>query len=156
MIVIAPHSTRAACYTILLTSNTKRQAFFMVRGQIEIHLLEFSVLPVTSYSLITIRVSACIFPNFRQWRKDFTAIKFSRECRKFFINHINCLNSEKKPKSKFHFICTWINALNVTCELMVMLKQGIYKKNWILSILTYFQQLIQDEKEIPERHLLTG
>ena len=33
-------------------------------------------------------------------------IKFSRECRKFFISHVNCLNSGKNRKSKFHFICT--------------------------------------------------
>ena len=38
-------------------------------------------------------------------KKDFTVIKFSRECRKFFINHVNCLNSGKNTKSKFHFIC---------------------------------------------------
>ena len=105
MIVIAPHSTRAACYIVLLTSNTKRRASFLVRRHSETHLLKSSLLPVTSYSSMTIRVSACIFPNFRQWKKDFTVIKFSRECHNFFINHINCLNSEKKTKSRFRFIC---------------------------------------------------
>ena len=103
MIVVAAPSTRAACYTILLTSNTKRRAFFLVRGHSETHLLGSSVILVTSYSSITTRVSACIFPNFRQWKEDFTAIKFSRECRKFFVNHINCLNSEKtEVKNSFH------------------------------------------------------
>ena len=106
MIVIAPQSTRATFYSTLLTSNTKRPAFFLVRGHSETHLLESSVILVTLYSSITIRVSACIFPNFRQWKKDFTMIKVSRECRKFFIIHINCLHSEKKLKSKFHFILT--------------------------------------------------
>ena len=105
MIVIAPHSTRAACYIVLLTSNTKRGAFFLVRRHSETDSLESSLISVTSYSSITIRVLACIFPNFRQWKKDFTMIKFSRECRKFFISHVNCLNSGKNRKSKFHFIC---------------------------------------------------
>ena len=106
MIIIAPHSTRAACHTVLLTSNTKRRAFFLVRGHSETHLLESSVILLTSYSSITIRVSTCTFPKFRHWKKDFTAIKFSRECRKFFINHINCKNSKIKSKSNIHFICT--------------------------------------------------
>ena len=36
-------------------------------------------------------------------KKDFTVIQFSRECRKFFRNHINCLNSEKtEVKISFH------------------------------------------------------
>ena len=103
MIVIAPHSTRAASYIVLLTSNTKRRAFFLVRRHSETDTLESSLISVTSYSSITIRVLACIFPNFRQWKKDFTMIKFSRECRKFFISHVNCLNSGKNRKSKFHF-----------------------------------------------------
>ena len=66
MTVITPHSTRDACYTILLTSNTKRPASFLVRGHSETHLLESSVILVTSYSSITICVSACTFPNFMQ------------------------------------------------------------------------------------------
>ena len=49
MIVIAPHSTRAACYTILLISNTKRRKFFLVRGHSESD-LESSVILVTSNS----------------------------------------------------------------------------------------------------------
>ena len=103
MIVIAPHSTRDACYMVLLISNTKRRAFFLVRRHSETHLLESSLIPVTSYSSMTIRVSACIFLNFRQSKKDFTVIKFSRECSNFFMNHINCLNSEKnRVKISFH------------------------------------------------------
>ena len=58
MIVIAPHFTRAACYTIILTSNMKRRAFLLVRGHSETHLIESSVILMTSYSSITIRVSA--------------------------------------------------------------------------------------------------
>ena len=66
IIVITPHSTRAACYTILLASSTKKRVFFLVRGHSEIILLESPEILVTSYSSITIRVSACIIPNFRQ------------------------------------------------------------------------------------------
>ena len=69
MIIIAPHSTRAACYTVLLTSNTKRRVFLLVRGYGETHLLESSVIFMTSYSSITICISVCIFPNFGQWKK---------------------------------------------------------------------------------------
>ena len=77
MLVIAYHPTRAACCMVLLTSNTKRRAFFLVRGHSETHLLESSVIPVTSYSSITIRVSACIFPNFRQWKRIYRNQIFS-------------------------------------------------------------------------------
>ena len=106
MIVIAPHSTRAASYTVLFTSNTKRQAFFLVRGHSETHLLESSIIFLTSYSSITIRISMCIFPKFKQGKKDFTTIRFSQECRKFYQNHIKLFKFRKKIKSKFHFICT--------------------------------------------------
>ena len=34
-------------------------------------------------------------------KKIFSAIKFSRECRKFFTNHINCSNSEKNRSQNF-------------------------------------------------------
>ena len=66
MTIITPHSTRAACYTILLTLNTKRPAFFLVSGHSETHLLESSAMLETSYSSITNCVSGCIFPNYRQ------------------------------------------------------------------------------------------
>ena len=77
MSVIAPHSAKARCYIVFITSNTKTRAFFLVRGHSETHLLESSLIPVTSYSSMTIRVSACIFPNFRQWKKTLPWSNFS-------------------------------------------------------------------------------
>ena len=97
--IITPHSIRVICYTILLTSNMKRPASLLVISHSETDILESLVILVTSYNLITIDALACIFPNFRQSKVDFRAVKFSWECHKLF-------KFSKNSKSKIHFICT--------------------------------------------------
>ena len=106
MIVIAPHSTRAACYIVLLTSNTKRRAFFLVRRHSETHVLESSLIPVTSYSSMAIRVSACIFPTFTQLKKRLYRDQIFSGMSKILYKPCKLFKCRKNTQSKFHFICT--------------------------------------------------
>ena len=86
----------------------KRQAFFLVRGYGETHLLESSVILVTSYPSITFCISVCTFPNFRDNEKDFITVEFFWEFHKFL--------NKPYTKSKFHCGQMFITVHALECK----------------------------------------